>query len=210
MSTAEPVSWDDLPLAPNHVADLTNSAITPAVAKERGYESVTTIRGVKQYGFAGSQCLVPGLLVPTYTFTNERDGYQFKPDQPRVRDGKTVKYEHPAKSACGLDIPPRALRWVLDRSQPLYFTEGVKKGDAGASHELAIVDFAGVWNWRTEEALRALREIPLKGRTCYLAWDSDWVRKPDVKRALQAFAASLRSHHHVAEVYALCLPEDLR
>ncbi len=46
-----------------------------------------------------------------------------------MKDGKTVKYENPAKASCGLDIPPRALPWVLDPDQPLYFTEGVKKGD---------------------------------------------------------------------------------
>jgi hypothetical protein len=202
-------TWDDLSLSPDHRAQLVASAITPAVAVQRGYRTATTIREVKRLGFAESQCLVPGLLIPTYGFDPEPSGYQLKPDTPRLdaKRGKPIKYETPARSVCELDIPPRALPWVLDPTQPLYVTEGVKKGDSGAAHELAIVDVAGVWNWRTEEVMASFRQIPLKGRTCYLAFDSDWVRKPEVKRALQALAAFLRSRGAI--VYALCLPEPV-
>jgi putative DNA primase/helicase len=102
------ITWDDLPLAERHRDELIGSAISPAVAAERGYRTVTTIRDVKKLGFAESQCLMPGLLLPSYNVAGEIAGYQYKPDVPRIKDGKPNKYESPPKSISQLDVPPRA------------------------------------------------------------------------------------------------------
>src|SRR5687768_15820868 len=126
------VTWNELALTDHHRAELMKSGISPAVARERGYRTATTIREVKRLGFAESQCQVPGLLIPIHNVGSEIASYQFKPDTPRIKDGKPNKYESPPKSLCQLDVPPRARPWILDPQQPLVFGEGVKKGDSAA------------------------------------------------------------------------------
>jgi hypothetical protein len=198
-------TWDELALTDHHRAELVKSGISPEVARERGYRTATTIREVKRLGFGESQCQVPGLLIPIYTLGSEIVSYQFKPDTPRIKDGKPNKYESPSKSLCQLDVPPRARTWILDPQQPLVFTEGVKKGDSAASHEIACLDVAGVWNWRSVDVVATLDQIALKGRTVYLAFDSDYQRNAQVRAAKKRLAAVLRQRGAV--VYDILLPE---
>ena len=200
-------AWDDLRLLPQHIDILRSRGIHPDVARERGYRSVTVIRDAKRVGFAESQCMLPALLIPLYNVAGEIAGYQLRPDTPRVRDGKPIKYESPARSAPQLDCPPRARRWVLDPEQSLVVTEGSLKADSAASRDIACLAIAGVWNWRSPDVIAALDQIPLKGRTVYLAFDSDWRRKPAVEQALRRFAAVLRQRG--ALVYAIDLPESV-
>jgi hypothetical protein len=149
---------------------------------------------------------MPGLLLPSYNVAGEIAGYQYKPDVPRVVRGKANKYESPPKSLSQLDVPPRARPWVLDPEEPLVFIEGIKKGDSGASHEIACVAITGVWNWRSADVMAALDQIPLKGRTAYLGFDSDYQRNAGVKAAKRRFAAVLRQRA-VATVYDILFPE---
>ena len=60
---------------------------------ERGYKTVTTKAALKDLGFSANQQLVPALLIPISNVHGEVAGYQSRPDKPRVRDGKPVKYE---------------------------------------------------------------------------------------------------------------------
>ena len=36
---------------------------------------------------------------------------------------------------------------LADPAIPLFITEGAKKADCGALHDLCIVDLIGMWNW---------------------------------------------------------------
>jgi hypothetical protein len=49
-------------------------------------------------GFSPAQRRVSGLLIPLFNARGECVRYQFRPDEPRMRDGKLVKYESPSKS----------------------------------------------------------------------------------------------------------------
>lgn len=198
--------WDRLPLLPQHVEVLSVRGISPAVARERGYRSAHSIREIKTLGFAEAQARPPGLIIPLHNVAGELAGYQYRPDAPRMRDGKPIKYESPPKSAPVLDCPPRARRWVLDPEQPLLVTEGSMKADAAAARDLACLAIAGVWNWRSPDVITALDQIPLRGRTVYLAFDSDWRRKPAVEAALRRLAAVLRQRGAI--VRAIVLPEN--
>ncbi|MGI8475400.1 MAG: DUF927 domain-containing protein [Thermomicrobiales bacterium] len=206
--TAPPIAWAELTLDQRHIDELIASSIKPEVALARGYRTVTKASEVSRLGFGPSQCLVPGILMPTFNIAGKPDGYQLKPDLPRMgADGRIIKYESPRKSTAAADIPQTARHWVVDPSQTLFFTEGIKKADSGASHENAMVALTGVWNWRAPEVLATLDQIPLKGRTVYLAFDSDWRRKRAVAQALKRFAAVLRSRGAV--VYAIDFPEPI-
>jgi hypothetical protein len=181
--------------------------ISPAVAAERGYRSAHTISEVKRLGFTERQARVPGLVIPLFSVAGELCGYQYRPDEPRTGErGRPVKYESPKGSQPQLDCPPRARRWVLDPEQPLLITEGSLKADSAASHDLACLAIAGVWNWRSQDVMAALDQIPLKQRPVYLAFDSDFQRNPAVEAALRRLAAVLRQRGAV--VRAIVLPES--
>ena len=51
---------------PQHARLLTDSAIDPEVARERGYVTADTKRRVESAGFKWYQCNVPGLLIPVH------------------------------------------------------------------------------------------------------------------------------------------------
>jgi hypothetical protein len=178
-------------LNPNHRQMLLEgSAISLEVVRERGYRTVQTKAELKGLGFAGSQRNPPGLLIPVYSPHGEIVSYQLRPDQPRIKDGRPIKYETPRRSRMTLDVHPFARGKLVDPSVPLFVTEGVKKGDALVSRGLCAVSLLGVWNWRgTNEhgGLTALPEwelIALNGRQVYIVFDSDIVLKPEVYRAM--------------------------
>jgi Domain of unknown function (DUF3854) len=198
-------AWADLPLNEKHRDELIASAISPEVAKERGYESITIKNVVMKVGFRESQANVPGWMAPNYNVAGKLADYTFKPDSPRIKDGNPVKYEQPAKHAPILDVPKRAHSWVMDPAQSLFITEGIKKADAGASAELGCVSIAGVWNWKSDDVRAAFDLIPLKGRAVYLTFDSDWRRNSKVKQAMFRLAKALRQYGAI--VHFIDLPE---
>jgi hypothetical protein len=199
-------------IARHHMRMLAESGITSEHAAARGYETVTgperlaevnVVRAVRSH--------VPGLLVPMLRVDGSTWGYQYRPDTPRLRDGKPVKYETPWQQRNGLDIPPGVVEMVADPTIPLWITEGVKKADCGALHGLCIVALSGVWNWLQTNAaggkmaLPEWHDIALNGRRVILGFDGDVARKPAVHRALHALACYLATKG--ARVEYLHLPD---
>lgn len=187
------------PLLPEHVELLTQSAITPDVAKARGYRSVTTRAELERLGFTPVQRRTPGLLVPIWNVEGKIATYQLRPDIPRIRDGKPVKYETRAGSRMAIDVPPGARPWLGNPSRPLFITEGVRKADAAVSKGLCCVALLGVWNWRGRNkfggktALPDWESIALNEREIFIAFDSDVMVKPEVHAALVRLKAFLES-----------------
>src|SRR5262245_33700663 len=95
-------------LLPQHKKLIEASAITSAVMKARGYRSVTTAAELKRLGFSDSQWRVPALLIPVFGVSGEIETYQARPDYPRIKNDKALKYETPAGSKIRLDVPPMA------------------------------------------------------------------------------------------------------
>src|SRR4051812_22559742 len=110
----------DANILPHHQALISASGISDAVAAERGYRSVTTRAELGRLGFAESQRSVPTLLVPIWTVFGEIGTYQCRPDTPRIRDDKPLKYETPAKTRMMLDVPPSVRRWLPDPNRRLF------------------------------------------------------------------------------------------
>lgn len=198
---------------PQHARLLADSAISPEVARERGYVSMDSRAQLKRYsaGF-GSKCPVPGLLIPLRRHDGSVWGYQYRPDAPRVMQGKPRKYETPHQQAGGIDVPPAIRDRLGDPSVPLLVTEGTRKADSAVSHGLACISVLGVWNWRGTNpvggrvALPDWHDVALNdGRRVVLAFDSDVTSKPAVARALAELANYLASKG--ASVGYLHLPE---
>jgi hypothetical protein len=196
----------DLPLLPQHRRLLVDSAIHPAVAQARGYRSVERRAELRRQGFPNSS--VPALLIPIYGVTGTRDLYQLRPDEPRMINGRVVKYETPRGSRMVLDVPPTVREHLGDPAVPLLITEGVRKADAAASINLCCVDLLGVWNWRGTNAhggkvaLPEFEAIALNDREVYVAFDSDVMVKSSVHLALTRLAEFLATRGaHLRYIY---------
>lgn len=200
-------------LLPQHAQVLTASGITPEHAGARGYQSVDERTWFKRSGLAVARAgqRVPGLLVPQLRADGSVWGYQYRPDAPRLRDGKPVKYETPTGQRNGIDVPPGVGGQLADPTVPLWITEGVKKADAGALAGLCIVALPGVWSWRGgntkggKVAVPDWHDIALNGRRVALAFDGDVARKRQVRAALVQLADYLASKG--ASVEFLHLPD---
>lgn len=186
-------------LTARHAAMLAASGIPPEHASARGYVSVDTKKRVRDLGVAAGGCSVPGLLVPQRAADGSVWGYQYRPDHPRLRNGKSVKYETPARQRNGIDVPPGVEQSLGDPSVPLWVTEGVKKADSAAVRGLACVALPGVWSWRGTNskggkvAVADWHDVALNDRRVVLAFDSDVTVKPAVHAALTELARYLQT-----------------
>jgi len=174
------------------------SGISQSVIEARGYRTVSDRRELLELGFKDGQARVPGLLVPIRGIDGSVVSHQFRPDEPRQRDGKPVKYETPQGARNRLDVPPTMRERVLDPHIALYITEGVKKADSAASRGIACIALSGVWNWRGKdpdgksETIPDLDSIPWRGRDVRIVYDSDATTNPKVKQAEAALSEELR------------------
>lgn len=189
------------------------SAVSPGVARERGYVSVDTKGRLKTVGFSAGQQIVPGLLLPLQGVDGTVVGVQYRPDRPREVKGKVCKYEFPTGQRMRLDVHPRVLDDVLKSDRVLWITEGIRKGDSAVTAGLCCIALLGVWNWRgtrsddSKGPLEDWDHVRLDGRDVVVAFDSDVMTKPEVQNALSALSDFL--HGRGASVkYAYLPPGD--
>jgi hypothetical protein len=210
-SEPNPPAWD-AGLQPKHRALIVASAISPDVAAERGYRSITVKAELLRMGFKPAQAIVPALYIPVIGLSGEAVNHQIRPDVARVgRNGKAVKYETPAGSRMAIDIPPRVRPVLGDPKIPLFLTEGIRKADSAASHDVPCLAFLGVWNWRGTNdhggstALPEFESIAWNDRRVYVVYDSDVTVKPSVWQALRRLKEFLE--YKKAEVWIVYLPD---
>ena len=177
-------------LLPQHLELIEASAIAPEVAAARGYRSVMSKSELGALGFGRAQQRVPTLLIPIRDVTGAIATYLSRPDEPRIADGKALKYEIPSRSRMAIDVPAAARSFLNDPDRPLFITEGARKADAAVSSGLCCVSLIGVWCWRGtnlqggKAALPDFESIALNGRAVYIVFDSDVMTKHSVHAAL--------------------------
>jgi hypothetical protein len=149
--------------------------------------------------FTPAQLRLPGLLIPTW-WEGRIVGHQLRPDRPRfvIEDDKTklIKYEQPTGLPKHLDAHPDAWRWqwIRDPKYPLVITEGEKKGDSLQTQCVPTIAITGVWNWQRDgKPLPEWSDVPLQGRSVYVAFDSDVATNEHVQKARLALTDFLRS-----------------
>ena len=184
---------------------LEKSGISSEVVEARGYHTAETKAELKRLGFAGYQLKVPALVVPMYGPDGSKVNHQIRPDDPRFNnDGKPIKYETPSKSGVVLDCHPSNIERLKDPTVPLWITEGVRKGDSGATRGLVVVSLQGVWCWqRGGTPLPEWNHIPLANRIVYVAFDADIVHKVPVRQALAGLVDFLWERRAVVYVVPL-------
>ncbi|MBA3727596.1 MAG: DUF3854 domain-containing protein, partial [Armatimonadetes bacterium] len=186
-------------LSSKHRAMLEASGISPAIIADRGYRTAKDRTELQRLRFSNCQCRVPGLLIPIYGPAGDVTSHQFRPDNPRQRNGKLIKYESLPSGPPRLDVPPTVLSVIGDPSVPLWITEGVKKADSAVSAGLNCLALLGVWNFKGKNAeggsvaIGDFDQVALQGRTINIAFDSDAAAKPAVKEAEARLAGVLRS-----------------
>jgi hypothetical protein len=166
-------------------------AIAPGVIQARGYTSTVMPAWLREQRFSRQVSeLVPGLVIPVRDVLGDLRYCQYRPDKPRVLDGKPVKYETPPRTRIVLDVPPQVRGKLADPGSPLWITEGPLKADAGVSAGLTCIATFGVWGWRGtnsrggKTALPDWDDIALSGRQVYLVPDSDVATNPKVAAAV--------------------------
>jgi hypothetical protein len=201
-------------LFPQHQALLKASAISVAVATDRGYVSVDTKARLDSIDIPKTHQLVPGLLIPVYgpeSTNGEAATWQYRPDHPRVDvKGRPVKYVT-AMRGMVVDVPPALRPYIGDPSRPLWITEGIRKVDSAITAGIDCLGVLGVWNWRGTNAnggataLGAWEHIALNGRDVFLCFDSDVMVKDAVRKALDRFCGFLK--YRKATVRLVILPD---
>ena len=176
-----------------------DSSITPGIIEQRGYWTAKSVQELVNLGFFGvTKEQLPSLVIPILGVDGDVVYYQHRPDHPRSdKDGRPVKYESLPGQPPRIDVSPCIRHQIDDPGIPLWITEGVKKADSAAVRGLCCIALIGVWNWRGKGAnggsleLADWDRIAIKGRVIYIAFDSDVMVKPPVKRALQRLAKVL-------------------
>lgn len=179
-----------------HAQILHASAISPDVARSRGYRSVDGGSELTALGFtrAGSMANRAGLLMPVHSVRGHVAWYQLRCDEPfrrwlgspgAWRKSGLQRYANPKDATPVLDVSPRARARVLDASEPLWITEGIRKADAAASVGLAVAAVLGV-RMIPEPAHQDWTYLGLDGRDVILALDSDAASNPEVRTAEDA------------------------
>ena len=205
-------------LLPQHRADLEKSGLKDEIIDAAGLYSESVANRVRELlgGYlslnttrAMEPCLVfpfldaegkPMTWQPSDTNGNAcpRRFVRLKPDNPRRRDGKPIKYESPFKSGNRIFIPPGVGSTLADAVKELVIVEGEKKALAGAQAGFATIAISGVWNWqvkRPKDALTGrgtgprrliddLERINWSVRRVRIIFDSDLKDKPGVEWAL--------------------------
>jgi Protein of unknown function (DUF3631)/Domain of unknown function (DUF3854) len=200
-----------------HQDKLASSAIDPEVARERGYVTADTAKGLHRHGFSNAQCEVmrdgaQALVIPLHDVAGNRSGAQMRPDVPRMLKGKPAKYETQSGLKMLLDVPPRVRPHLGDPTRPLFITEGPLKADSMVSAGLDTIALLGVWNWRGTNADGGKTALPdwelvaLDGRRIYVVFDSDAMRKQGVHDACARLGAFLRMKK--AKVAYVYLPSE--
>lgn len=209
-----------------HTATLRDeSGISEDVIEARGYRTITNVADLKECGFTRTQWRTPGLLLPLHDATGNSSLFVYRPDNPRVREGKkrqkdgtfpnkVLKYELPKGCKMKLDCPPICQPQLSDPSITLWVTEGQKKADCLASRGLCALALLGVWNWRGKNDADGLtvladwEEVALNGRQVNIVFDSDVLRKYEVQQALERFKRWLQVKKATVGVAYLPLTGD--
>ena len=200
-------------LSPLHRKMLSEeSGISDEVITARGYRTITDHKELSSLGFSRGQLRNPGLLLPLHATDGSQPFSVYRPDFPREREGKVVKYEMLKGQGMRLDCPPTCRPALADPKIPLWLTEGQKKADALASRGACAIALLGVWNFKGKNAfggttvLADWDYIALKDREVRIVFDNDVTREPEVRKALERLTEHLqRKRAHVSVVY---LPLD--
>jgi len=169
-------------LLPRHLEDLQKSTLREDTIVKYGIVSLSEqeVRArLNRQDISGGGYLLP---FPSSHF------YQVKLDNPLP----DCKYLSPA----GMEIDLFVTHLARDKQQnitiPFFFTEGPKKALSMEQLGYAAIGLCGVWGWKSKGCIhKALNDLALKDRVCYIVFDSDKYSNDHVLKAEYLFAQYL-------------------
>jgi P4 family phage/plasmid primase-like protien len=214
---APTLSW----LLPQYVADLRKSGLSDEQITLCGftsYQTADTVQKVLRWKRYKGE-LGPCLVIPFNDVEGKPTGFtRLKPDKPRIKDGKPVKYESPKGSTNAPYFPPWTRTVLHDVAVSLTIVEGEKKAAKGDQEHIPCIGLVGVDGWSRRRAkdengqprgerelIAGLAAVAWKGRLVYICFDSDAVSNRNVRRAEWALAQVLARHGAI--VLVVRLPE---
>ena len=220
-------------LQDNHAKELVNSAIKADIIYSN-FSSLSGNNAYEQllYGLDNSERINTGRLKEKWlkryahldhggwwcsgvdlTTLKNSDWGCFKPDRPKLDQGKPLKYEVPPKVPTGifaLKVEGEALdgfpvpkgktfwEWVLANPVPVMITEGAKKAASLLSHGKVAIALSGVWNFLDSEGhlKPEIQRLIRPGREFVIAFDQDkrWNVRNNVTTALKKLAEILQDN----------------
>ena len=199
--------------------DLERSGISPEQAERAGMYPVESARDIYEDFHRLPAIVIPYLdPITGDALTFVRDGKElpfarvrYLAEPPKRRgQRKAQRYGQPLKSGVHPYFPVvDGADWKTvfeDTSIPICITEGEKKALASCLAGVPTVGLGGVFNFMNEgDLLPALRDIDWKGRTAFLAFDSDAATNPMIMTAEARLADHLSKLG--AEVHVVRLPD---
>ena len=182
-------------LLTRHITDLQNSDIPVERADKYGIVSLEEAEVRAKLGrndIDGGGMLIPYL---------DSHFFQIKLDKPLP----DCKYLSPAGMGIDLFITFLAKDKQQDIDFPYVFTEGPKKA-LSLEERLgyAAIGFCGVWGWKSKgHILKAITDLVLKGRICYIVFDSDKYKNRHVLKAEYELALYLRKRGAIVKIVNL-------
>jgi Domain of unknown function (DUF3854) len=178
------------------------SAIAADVLAESGARTIQHGRELPDVFSERQRRRAPGVLFVVHR-PNGETSWCFRPDRP-LPENPGHKYEQPCKDLGGagnvLDILPSQHHLIADTDVPVVFVEGTKKmlslvsAARAAGEALLVVSIVGCWNWLHDggKPIPDLSDIPLAGRKATVMYDSDMLRKVEVRDAARRLAEYLQ------------------
>lgn len=209
----EPPPPDKRAVSDHFLADLRKSGLTDDTIRAAGlYTEDRPLALSEIIGRAYPSTCGPALVFPFHLAGQARAyAFRLKPMHPRSgrpnRAGKRkpIKYDQASDAGSLVYLPPwsRESGALMDQAQPLYFTEGEKKGLALDQLRYACIGLTGVWNYAAtgddvpandapERLHRTIREnATVSGRACVIVYDADAKDNPQVMTAAGRLAGVL-------------------
>jgi hypothetical protein len=167
-------------LLSQHVEFLTQSAISPEVAQARGYRSLNSRKEIQDLGFQPRQGNVPALAIPIRDVHGKEAYSLIRPDTPRVKNNRKIRYEQPQGTVLKLDVPTSTRPALSDPSKALWIADGPRQADSLVSSGLAAIAVLGYQTWRHfrrksqgQPVLSDWDAINLNGREVIIAFGSN-------------------------------------
>ena len=114
-------------LSSEHQEYLRARAVSDLISKQRGYTSIVTEKRLAEYGFNGRQLITPTLLIPIHGVDGKIRFYQHRPDEPRTKYNRVVKFETARGARMALDVHPAMLKRIGNPAIPKVITEGAPR-----------------------------------------------------------------------------------
>ncbi len=208
-------------LGPNHVADLRKSGLSDGQIEACGFATIRDSRKINEIlKWKGENSLGWCLGIPYRrsdgSWIPVKEFARLKPDAPRMRDGKSVKYESPVGSGVRLYFPPATCKVLMDARVPLLVTEGEKKAAKADQEGFACIGLGGVEAWSKKrekgpdgkkaskrELISDFDAVSLAGREVFIVFDSDLAEKEAVQWAEWNLAQALAERGAIVNVVRL-------